>query len=220
VTELVLKVAASYLLGSLIGSLIVGRLRGGVDIRALGSGNAGGTNALRTQGKAFAFWVIVIDVAKAFIAARVIAQLPLPGAGAAPDLQPWIPAACGFAAILGHVFPVWHGFRGGKGVATVVGAIAGIAPLLLVPMIAAWLAVVVTSGYVGLASMTATAVLPLIVDFGAFEPRIPLVTFGVLAAILVVYTHRGNIARMRAGTEPRARKLWLLGRRRSAQRHD
>jgi glycerol-3-phosphate acyltransferase PlsY len=107
VTELLLKVATSYLLGSLIGSLIVGRLRGGVDIRALGSGNAGGTNALRTQGKSFAFWVILIDVGKAFLAARGIAYLPLPVADAAPDLQTWIPAACGLAAKQGHVFTIW-----------------------------------------------------------------------------------------------------------------
>jgi acyl phosphate:glycerol-3-phosphate acyltransferase len=215
VTELLLKVAASYLLGSLIGSLIVGRLRGGVDIRALGSGNAGGTNALRTQGKAFAFWVIVIDVGKAFVAARVIANLALPVADASAELQPWIAPACGFAAILGHVFPVWYGLRGGKGVASLVGAILGLSPLLFVPVIAAWLAVLVTSGYVGLASMTATAVLPLVIDFGGFEPRAPLITFGVLAAALTIFTHRSNIARMRAGTEPRARKVWLLGRGRS-----
>jgi glycerol-3-phosphate acyltransferase PlsY len=215
VTELLLKVAASYLLGSLIGSLIVGRLRGGVDIRALGSGNAGGTNALRTQGKSFAFWVILIDVGKAFLAARGIAYLPLPVADAAPDLQTWIPAACGFAAILGHVFPIWYGFRGGKGVASLVGAILGLQPVLFLPVIAAWLAVLVTSGYVGLASMTATAVLPLVIDFGEFEPQAPLITFGVLAAVLIVYTHRANIARMRAGTEPRARRMWLLGRGRS-----
>jgi glycerol-3-phosphate acyltransferase PlsY len=215
VTELLLKVATSYLLGSLIGSLIVGRLRGGVDIRALGSGNAGGTNALRTQGKSFAFWVILIDVGKAFLAARGIAYLPLPVADAAPDLQTWIPAACGFAAILGHVFPIWYGFRGGKGVASLVGAILGLQPVLFLPVIAAWLAVLVTSGYVGLASMTATAVLPLVIDFGEFEPQAPLITFGVLAAVLIVYTHRANIARMRAGTEPRARRMWLLGRGRS-----
>ena len=214
-TELLLKVAASYLLGSLVGSLIVGRLRGGVDIRSLGSGNAGGTNALRTQGKSFAFWVIVIDVGKAFLAARGIAHVALPVAGATPELQPWIPAACGFAVIVGHVFPVWYGFRGGKGVASLVGAILGLQPLLFLPVIAAWLAVIATSGYVGLASMTATAVLPIVTDFGRFEPRAPLITFGVLAAVLIVYTHRGNIARMRAGTEPRARKLWLLGRGRS-----
>jgi glycerol-3-phosphate acyltransferase PlsY len=220
VTELLLKVAASYLLGSLIGSLIVGRLRGGVDIRALGSGNAGGTNALRTQGKAFAFWVVVIDVGKAFVAVRFIAPLMLPGVESEPQFQRWLPAACALAVMVGHVFPIWYGFRGGKGAASLVGALLGLAPVLLVPVMAAWAAVLVTSGYVGLASMTAAAVLPVVIDVGAFEPRAPLVTFGVLAAVLVVYTHRANIARMRAGTEPRARKAWLLGRLRAAQRHD
>jgi glycerol-3-phosphate acyltransferase PlsY len=220
VTELVLKIAASYLLGSLIGSLIVGRLRGGVDIRSLGSGNAGGTNALRTQGKSFAFWVVVIDVGKALIAVRVIAPLALPGVIPDPQYQAWVPSACALAVMVGHVFPVWYGFRGGKGAASLVGALLGLEPLLLVPVIGAWAAVLVTSGYVGLASMTAAAVLPVVIDFGAFEPRAPLVTFGVLAAVLVIYTHRANIARMRAGTEPRARKAWLLGRLRSAQRHD
>jgi glycerol-3-phosphate acyltransferase PlsY len=220
VTELLLKVAASYLLGSLIGSLIVGRLRGGVDIRALGSGNAGGTNALRTQGKAFAFWVVVIDVGKAFVAVRFIAPLMLPGIESEPQFQRWLPAACALAVMVGHVFPIWYGFRGGKGAASLVGALLGLAPVLLVPVMAAWAAVLVTSGYVGLASMTAAAVLPVVIDVGAFEPRAPLVTFGVLAAVLVVYTHRANIARMRAGTEPRARKAWLLGRLRAAQRHD
>lgn len=219
-TELLLKAAASYLLGSLMGSLIVGRLRGGVDIRALGSGNAGGTNALRTQGKAFAFWVILIDVGKAYLAARVIAHLPLGVVEAGAELQRWIPAACGFAAMLGHVFPVWYGFRGGKAVASLVGALLGLAPWALLPVIGAWLAVLVTSGYVGLASITAAAVVPVVIDFGAFEPRMPLVTFGALAAALVIYTHRSNIARMRAGTEPRARRMWLLGRGRAAQRHD
>lgn len=219
-TELLIKVLASYLIGSLIGSLIVGRLRGGVDIRSLGSGNAGGTNALRTQGKAFAFWVVLIDVGKAFVAVRVIASLALPGVTPEAEYQAWLPSACALAAILGHVFPVWYGFRGGKGAASLVGALLGLEPLLLVPVIAAWAAVLVTSGYVGLASMTAAAVLPVVIDFGGFEPRAPLVTFGVVAAVLVIYTHRANIARMRAGTEPRARKAWLLGRLRSAQRHD
>jgi glycerol-3-phosphate acyltransferase PlsY len=220
VTELLLKIAASYLLGSLIGSLIVGRLRGGVDIRSLGSGNAGGTNALRTQGKAFAFWVVLIDVGKAFIAVRAIAPLSLPGVTPEAEYQAWLPSACALAAIVGHVFPIWYGFRGGKGAASLVGALLGLKPLLLVPVIAAWAAVLVTSGYVGLASMTAAGVVPVVIDFGTFEPRAPLITFGVVAAVLVVYTHRSNIARMRAGTEPRARKAWLLGRRRAAQRHD
>jgi glycerol-3-phosphate acyltransferase PlsY len=220
VTELLLKIAASYLLGSLIGSLIVGRLRGGVDIRALGSGNAGGTNALRTQGKAFAFWVVLIDVGKAFIAVRLLAPLALPGVTPEPQYQEWLPSACALAAMVGHVFPVWYGFRGGKGAASLVGALLGLKPLLLLPVIGAWAAVLVTSGYVGLASMTAAALLPVVIDLGGFEPRAPLVTFGIVAAVLIIYTHRSNIRRMRAGTEPRAQKAWLLGRLRAPQRHD
>src|SRR4051812_4888562 len=133
--EFCVKVLVAYLLGSIVGSLVVGRVRGGVDIRKLGSGNAGSTNALRTQGPMFALWVIVIDVAKGWIAAHVLPSLVFPGNSApTPAAAEWLPAVCGFAAIIGHVFPVWHGFRGGKGVATLVGAFAGIDLLLLVPL--------------------------------------------------------------------------------------
>src|SRR3954470_12149181 len=130
--EFTVKILLAYLLGSIVGSLVVGRLRGGVDIRKSGSGNAGATNALRTQGAAFAVWVIVIDVAKGWIAAAWLPTVAIPAlVPAGTELASWLPAACGFAAILGHVFPVWHGFRGGKGVATLVGAFAGIDLALL-----------------------------------------------------------------------------------------
>src|SRR4051812_2659993 len=120
-----LKVLLAYLLGSVVGSLVVGRLRGGVDIRKMGSGNAGSTNALRTQGLAFGIWVIIIDVAKGWLAAAWLPGVAIPGITAAsPAAAAWLPAVCAFAAIVGHVFPVWHGFRGGKGVATLVGAYA------------------------------------------------------------------------------------------------
>src|SRR5262249_25969961 len=116
-----LKVLLAYLLGSVVGSLLVGRLRGGVDIRKLGSGNAGSTNALRTQGLAFGIWVIVIDVVKGWLAAALLPGLTIPGVAPAPPMTAaWLPASCAFAAIVGHVFPAWHGFRGGKGVATLV----------------------------------------------------------------------------------------------------
>ncbi len=134
--DFIIKVVLAYLLGSVVGSLVVGRLRGGVDIRKLGSGNPGSTNALRTQGLAFGIWVIIIDVAKGWIAAALLPGLVIPGippASGAPAA--WLTAACAFAAILGHVFPVWHGFRGGKGVATLVGAYAGLGPLLLLPLV-------------------------------------------------------------------------------------
>jgi glycerol-3-phosphate acyltransferase PlsY len=208
-----LKVLASYLLGSIVGSLLIGRLRGGVDIRTLGSGNAGGTNALRTQGKSFALWVLAIDIGKGWIATRLVAPVLLPGVAAAPEeLRVWIPAACGVAAIVGHVYPLWHGFRGGKGVATLVGVVLGLDASLLLPMLLTWFAAVVLFGYVGLASMLAAASLPIYVSLAGLEPGLPLTTFGVAVTAMLVFTHRSNIARMRAGTEPRARRLWLFGR--------
>lgn len=214
--EFPLKVLLAYLLGSIVGSLVVGRLRGGVDIRQSGSGNAGATNALRTQGAGFAIWVIVIDIAKGWLAAAVLPGLALPGVPVASGAQAaWLPAACAFAAILGHVFPVWHGFRGGKGVATLVGAFAGIELLLLVPLFASWLAVVVVSGFVGLASIVAALAIPLYLLVRDGLALTPVMGFAFACAALVVYTHRGNVRRMRAGTEPRARRLWLLGRGRT-----
>ena len=204
------QLALSYLLGSVIGSLALGRLRG-VDIRSMGSGNAGSTNALRTQGKRFALGVLAIDLGKGWIATRIIAALSLPGA-AAGEARAWLPALCGAAAMVGHVYPLWFGFRGGKAVATLLGAVLGLAPVMVPVLLLAWLAVVVCTGFVGLASMLATAVLPLGMYLGKVEPQAPSVAFGVFAAAFILYTHRGNIVRMRTGREPRARRLWLLGR--------
>lgn len=217
-TELVLKIIASYLLGSLIGSLIVGRLRGGVDIRKLGSGNAGGTNALRTQGKAFALWVLLIDIGKGIVATRLIAPLSLQGFGVVGGAmwREWLPIACGIAVIVGHVYPLWHGFRGGKGVATLVGVLLGLDVYLLLAVVLTWFVLVVMFGFVGLASIIAAAAVPLFVIASGMQPETPLLTFGVVVALLVLYTHRTNLARMRAGTEPRARRLWRLGRGRSS----
>ena len=213
--EIIVKSIVSYLLGSLMGSLIVGRLRGGVDIRTLGSGNAGGTNALRTQGRLFALGVMMIDIGKGFIATRVVAPLEIPNLAATPFIvRDWLPAVCGIAAMVGHIYPAWFGFRGGKGVATFVGALLGISAWLLVPVLITWLVIVVLSGFVGLASMVASIALPLYAAWSQYEPRSPLLVFGMIAAALIVLTHRANIARMRAGTEPHARRLWLLGRSR------
>ena len=216
--ELLLKVLASYLLGSLIGGLIVGKLRGGVDIRTLGSGNAGGTNALRTQGKSFALWVMLIDIGKGIVATRVIAPLSLQGLGLADagGLREWLPVLCGLAAILGHVYPVWYGFRGGKGVATLIGVVFGVEPILLGTVLLVWLVMVVLFGFVSLASMVAAVSIAFVVAATGMQPYTPLLSFGVAVAVLVAFTHRSNLARLRAGTEPRARRLWLLGRRRAS----
>jgi glycerol-3-phosphate acyltransferase PlsY len=207
--ELGVKLLLAYLIGTLLGSLVLGRWRG-VDIRSMGSGNAGATNALRTQGKLFGFAVLFIDIAKGVLVVLWLPAAALPGIGIDADLpREWLTVACGFAVIVGHVYPVWFEFRGGKGVATVVGVVAAIDPRLLAPILVAWLAVLLLSGYVGLASMVAGCVL--IVSVGFTEPgNLPLFTFCVCIAALVIYTHRGNIARMRKGQESRVRRLWLF----------
>ncbi len=213
--ELLVKGCLSYLLGSIVGSLVIGRLRGGVDIRSLGSGNAGATNALRTRGKAVAFWVLLIDLAKGAVATRLIASAVLPGiAPAEPALHEWCVTVCALFVMLGHIYPLWFGLRGGKGVATLVGAVLGVDPWLLVPMVLTWFAAAVLFGFVGLASMLAAVALAVAIALLGLSPRLPLLGFGVLAAALILYTHRPNIARMRAGTESRARRLWLFGARR------
>ena len=207
--ELGLKTLIAYLLGSVLGSLVMGRLRG-VDIREQGSGNAGGTNALRTQGSRFALGVVLIDVGKALLAVGVLPGLALPGVGFDPAVNSrWLAVACATAVVVGHVYPVWYEFRGGKGAATLIGAVAVLSPAALLPVAVVWLACVVLTGYVGLGTMLGTATLP--VFFWLAEPRlVPLVSFGVVMAAFIAYTHRANIARMRAGNESRARRLWLL----------
>ena len=118
-------------------------------------------------------------------------------------------ASCGFAVIVGHVYPVWFGFRGGKGAATVVGVVAAVEPRLVLPMLASWFVVLVLTGYVGLATMLSGVALVAVVY--VLEPHnIPLLSFCLGVTAFLIYTHRGNIARMRAGQENRVRRLWLF----------
>jgi glycerol-3-phosphate acyltransferase PlsY len=207
--ELGVKLLLAYLLGTLLGSLLLGRLRG-VDIRNMGSGNAGATNAMRTQGKLFGFLVLVVDIAKGLFAVWWLPSAVLPAVGIDPDLpRDWLTLACGFAVIVGHVYPVWFGFRGGKGAATVLGVIAAEEPRLLLPLIASWFIVLVLTGYVGLATMLSGVVVVVVVC--VFQPHnVPLLVFCVGVAGFIIYTHRGNIARMRAGQENRVRRIWLF----------
>jgi glycerol-3-phosphate acyltransferase PlsY len=210
VTTLVVRTALAYLLGCIVGSLVIGLLRG-VDIRTLGSGNAGATNALRTQGKAVGITVFVIDFAKGWLATGWLAHAALPMLMPSPPaLAAWNVPLCGLAVMLGHVYPAFFGFRGGKGVATLVGVLLGISGLLVLLFLAGWLLVVMLTGYVGLASIVGAFAVAVAVAAGGSAAGAPLLTFAVLAALLVLYTHRGNVARMRAGNESRARKLWLL----------
>lgn len=212
--ELGLKLTLAYFVGSLMGALIVGQLRGGVDIRRLGSGNAGGTNALRTQGFAFAAGVMFIDVGKGILAVAVIPHLPLPFVGEDAALpRDVLRSAVASGAILGHVFPIWYGFRGGKGGATAAGLVLYLAPLLGLGVIGLWIAIVFFTGFVGLATISATAAAALWLGFFVLPAEKALFAFSVFVAAITLYTHRANVVRMARGEESRFSRFFGLGKR-------
>jgi glycerol-3-phosphate acyltransferase PlsY len=211
--ELGLKVLLSYLAGALNGSLIVGKLAGGIDIRTLGSGNAGGTNALRTQGKWFAFRVMVIDVGKGYLPPWLLPALALPGVPLDPEVsRTWLTLACAGATVVGHCYPVWFDFKGGKGAATAIGALLAIAPALTLPALVVWCLVLTATGFVGLATMLAAAVLPVWVALTELSGQRELFWFLVALALFIVYTHRDNIRRLLEGRENRLEKAMLWRR--------
>lgn len=212
--ELGLKFTFAYFVGGVMGALVIGKLRGGIDIRQMGSGNAGGTNALRTQGKAFAAAVMVVDIGKGILAVALIPglNLPLVGIDALVD-RDIVLHAVALAAILGHVFPVWYGFAGGKGGATAAGLVLYLAPSLGLSIIGLWLAIVFFTGIVGLATMGATLTASLYLGLFALPERATLFVFACLVAMLTFYTHRGNVQRMWHGKESRFSRFFGLGSR-------
>ena len=216
--ELGVKFLISYFIGSLMGAMVVGKLRGGIDIRTMGSGNAGGTNALRTQGIGFAIGVVIIDIGKGAIGAGIVPGLELPFVATDPELsRSWLTLCCATAAVFGHVWPIYHRFRGGKGAATLVGTSIIIGPELILPLLLVWAAVLVMSGYVGLASMAAALSVPIWIGITRLPADQPLFIYCAVMAAFVVRWHRSNIQRMRAGSEHRNTKLMIFSsKRRSA----
>jgi glycerol-3-phosphate acyltransferase PlsY len=188
----VLPILLGYGLGSLpLGYLVASRAKG-IDLRRVGSGNVGATNAYRTAGLAAAVIVILVDVAKGassvFFAARF--------AGSAAD-----PVAAGIAAIIGHVYPVWLRFQGGKGVATACGVFWMLAPLATAISATLFVVVVWMTRYVSLGSIVATVALPPLAWFT--DKPVPVVVGAALAAVLIVQRHRANLARLQQGVERR-----------------
>ena len=204
--ELGIKIFLSYLLGSFSGSLLLGRLKG-TDIREMGSGNAGATNALRTQGLLFALCVAVFDVGKGILAAAWLAHaswLPLD-----PELERlWVVAACGAAAVVGHIYPFWHDFRGGKGAATLIGAYCIVAPKLILPALIVFMLSVTLTGYVGLATILTVVAAVLFSMLLYVDVSTPF-WFALTMAVLVISAHRGNVERMIAGNENRLERAMV-----------
>ena len=194
-----LMVILAYLLGSIPTAIIAGRLRQGIDIRAEGSGNAGATNAARILGFKAGIAVAVVDLAKGFLAVLLVSRIaPLAGGGG--------PALCGIAAVTGHIFPVFAGFRGGKGVATAAGAAIALFPILAPFCLAIFLLVAALGRWIVLASLTAAFVLPGMYLtsslFGThFDPW--KAGFGIAVFLIIIFTHRNNIARLIRGKEER-----------------
>ena len=206
---LIIQIILAYLLGSVSGSLLLGRLKK-VDIRVEGSGNAGGTNAFRTQGLVFAIGVVIIDVGKGFIATWWIPTLSIGGSPTVLD-STVLMMVCGFAAVLGHCFPIWHGFRGGKGAATAVGALIVIEPWLVLPLVITWLVTLIMTGYVGLSTMLAG--FSLVPASWAMNNN-SLMVFSAVLALFLVFTHRENIRKLRSGTEYRFERIHIFSRKR------
>jgi glycerol-3-phosphate acyltransferase PlsY len=214
--ELGVKFLLSYFVGSVMGSMVVGRLRGGVDIRTMGSGNAGGTNALRTQGWRFALCVVIIDVGKGVIGAGVVPGLNLPYVPIDPEVsRTWLTLCCAAAAVVGHVWPMWHNFRGGKGAATMTGTLVVLAPELLLPVLLMWGIVLTSFGYVGLATIAAGLTGPIYLALTTLPNDQPLFIYCAAMAAYIIFSHRSNIQRMRAGTESRNERVLLFRRNRA-----
>ena len=193
---ILLSLLGGYFLGSVPFGLIAGKLRG-IDIREHGSRNIGATNVWRVCGWKLGLPVFLLDAAKGIIAVRLGHWAALQFGGA-PD---WCMVVGGMACIVGHSFSIWLGFSGGKGVATSLGAIIGMLPIVSAIVFALWAAVFGVSRYVSLASIIGAAAFPVTAFFFHVSP--PILGFAIVSAILVIARHKGNIQRLLAGTERR-----------------
>jgi len=216
----------SYLIGSIPTAIIVARRVRGIDIRQYGSGNAGGTNVFRVLGWKAGVFVILVDMAKGLFATMVLARLmygPIPFPNRTPfDDFTVVQIIAGCAAILGHVWTLFAGFKGGKGIATAGGMLIGVAPVEVAVSAGVFALVLVLFHYVSLGSLSAAVTFPLtmflrenvfMVDIAGYHT---LIFFAIGIASLIVFTHRSNIGRLIAGTENRISSLRLASRHSSA----
>ena len=197
-------VLAAYLLGSIPFGYLIVRLKGSGDVRETGSGGTGATNVTRRAGRGAGILTLALDALKG-VAAVLLARWLL-----APDFGVnWWVAACALAVVVGHIFPVWLGFRGGKGVATGLGVFLSLAPLAVACSLAVFLLIVWQTRYVSLGSIAASAVVPLAVwalggrTGEAPEAFWPLMSASIAGSALIILMHRANISRLLQGTENR-----------------
>ncbi|CUS88959.1 glycerol-3-phosphate 1-O-acyltransferase PlsY [Candidatus Kryptobacter tengchongensis] len=203
--NLVLIIALSYLVGSIPTSIIVGKLVKGIDIRNYGSGNPGGTNVIRVVGLGWGIFVILFDAFKGFFATYFIAKWFYGDASILNLTTLQIIAGC--SAVIGHIWTIFAGFKGGKGVSTSAGMLLGIAPVDLLISLMIFVIIVALTRYVSLGSIISAILFPFIIIFTEKILKLEhsdfftLLIFGSLIAVLIVYRHRSNIKRLIAGNE-------------------
>jgi glycerol-3-phosphate acyltransferase PlsY len=200
----------SYLLGSIPFGYLAGRLAG-IDIRKVGSGNVGATNVVRVLGKKYGYPVFALDVLKGFVPVK-ISMLIAPGLPTEWNSPEIFGILAALSSVLGHLYPPWLKFKGGKGVATSAGALFALTPIATLIGIAIWIIVFWLTGYVSLASMIAAIVLPIVILVLRSQDQNkgkPLVYSSACVAAVVIWRHRSNLSRLMRGTEPRFRKREL-----------
>ncbi len=211
--ELILLLFASYLTGSFPSSIIVGKLVKGIDIREHGSGNAGGTNVFRVLGWKYAFIVVIFDIFKGWLPAAVYATTLFQG----QPIQDMgvVQILCGFAAVLGHIYTIFAGFKGGKGVGTVGGMLIALFPITVPLCLIVFIVALIFTGYVSVGSILASISLPLFLfilpPLGITDPApLSLLVFSLLIPWFIIFTHRSNISRLREGSENRFEKAMIF----------
>jgi acyl phosphate:glycerol-3-phosphate acyltransferase len=199
IVYIILAVIGGYLLGSIATAVWVGKIFHSTDVREHGSGNAGATNVIRVLGWKTGIPVMLIDVGKGWLAATlpVIFSLAEKGSGTLITLQ----IITGMAAIVGHIYPVFAGFRGGKGVGTTFGVLLALHPLLTLSCLGVFLAVLLISGYVSLSSMSAGIAFPVFLFAFFNTPSTVFKVFSIIIAVALIVTHRANIKRLLKGEE-------------------
>ena len=201
---LAVLLAGSYLLGSIPFGYLAGLLAG-IDIRKVGSGNVGATNVVRVLGKKYGYPVFALDVLKGFGPVKISMLMApgLPQQWNSPEIFGIIAA---ISSVLGHLYPPWLKFKGGKGVATSAGALLALTPIATLIGVAVWIIVFWLTGYVSLASMTAAILLPIVIFVLRSQDQNkgkPLVCSAICVAAIVIWRHRSNLSRLIRGTEPR-----------------
>ncbi|WP_276131998.1 glycerol-3-phosphate 1-O-acyltransferase PlsY [Polluticoccus soli] len=207
-------IVIAYLIGSIPTAVWVSKRVYGIDIREHGSGNAGATNTFRILGSKAGSAVMLIDMLKGFVAVK-LSILSAYSWGSEPFVN--LQVGLGLAAVLGHIFPIWADFRGGKGIATLFGMILGIQPLVAVSLVAVFLFMLMATRYVSLSSISASIAFPLLILFIFREPEMSYRVFAIATACLVVLTHYKNINRLLNGSES---KVPLFKKRRMRRRQD